>query len=324
LSFQVTDPAMAGDYFVQASNPFGSTNSQNATLTVIPAIVTNIAYLRTKLNVTNSQPTDTNLIYQVDAIVTSRTNTTPLNNVQFYMQDATAGIVVFVGGGDGTNSNPRAGDKVRVKGQLGSFNNLFEFNLSATNTYHSVQVLSTGNPMPLAKSFSDFSQTANPGIMETNLEATLVTVTNVYFSNAGANFTPSQTLTLTNSAGQTLALFVNATALSQTNPPVPIPAFAYQVTAVMGHFSSTYELIPTRFADIVTNLPAPFTLTPSLSGNKVTINWPASDGSTYSLYTADDIRGPFTRIFGLNFLDASGFFTETNSANARFYRATSP
>jgi hypothetical protein len=263
-------------------------------------------------------------MYQTDGIVTTRTNTTGIANIQFYMQDATAGIVVFLGGGDGTNSNPRAGDKVRVKGQLSSFNSLFEFNLSATNAFHSVQVLSSGNPMPLSRSFNDFSIATNLTLMETNIEAILVTVTNVFLSSAGSNFTAGQTLTMTNAAGQTFSLFINGTALAQTNPPVPIPALAYEITGVMGRFQSTYEITPTRFVDIVSNLPASFSLAASVTGTAATVNWPATDGSTYSIYTATDIRGPFTRIFGLNFLDASGFYTETNLANARFYRATSP
>jgi len=86
-----------------------------------------------------------------------------------------------------------------------------------------------------------------------------------------------------------------------------------------------YQIITTRYADIVTNLPAPFSLAAAPSGTGSTLTWPATAGSTYSVFGSDDVAGPYTRLmFGLNFLGATGTFAETPAAPTRFYRVTSP
>ncbi len=326
------DASVEGQYYVQVSNPYGTANSGLARLVVTPPIVTNIAYLRTRHDA-NWLPNDTNTTYQAEGIVTVRTNTTGLANTQFYMQDDTAGIVVFFGGLSGALSQPKPGDLVRVVGRLGSFNSLFEFNNSALNSYHSLTVLSSGNPMPAAKSFNAFSLTNDLPAIEA-LEGSLVTITNAYFltGGAGANFPRGSSIIITNAAGERFTMFINATALTETN--VPIPAFAYQVTGVLGQFlaetapdrTAGYQIIPTSYVEVVTNLPSAPNLTISRTGDVTTLGFTNQDGSTYSIHAASIVSGPYNRVaFGLNFLNnPTGGFAETNGTSPRFYRASSP
>ncbi|MEP6663364.1 MAG: immunoglobulin domain-containing protein, partial [Verrucomicrobiota bacterium] len=134
----------AGTYSVGITNSVNGNLSSNAVLTVqIPVpIVTNIAYLRT-LMTPEFAPSDTNTIFTVEGVVTTYTNLTSAGNAQFYIQDSTAGIVVFVSGG--STIRPLAGDLVRVTGPLGAFNALFELNLVASNPNHAVANLISGN-----------------------------------------------------------------------------------------------------------------------------------------------------------------------------------
>jgi hypothetical protein len=330
ISLGPIDSTVEGQYFAQISNSYGTTNSSLVNLVVTPPIVTNIAYLRTRQDA-NWLPNDTNTTYQAEGIVTVRTNTTGLVNTQIYMQDDTGGIVVFVAGLSGIGQ-PLPGDKVRVVGRLGSFNSLFEFNNSALNPYHTLTVLSSDNPMPASKPFT-FSLTNNLPAIEA-LEGSLITITNVYFptGGTGAFFPRGSTVVMTNAAGEGFPLFVNSTALVETN--MPIPAFAYEVTGVLSQFLSQtepdrtrgYQIIPTSYAYIVTNLPPTPDLAINRTGNVTTLGWTNLDGSTYSIHAATDVAGPYSRVaFGLNFLtNTTGSFVETNSGAVRFYRASSP
>src|SRR5690606_10048522 len=70
----------AGNYSVTISNSEGTTNSEVAVLTVTQPepIVTNIAYLRTRMDPVDFSPTDTTNLYSVEGIVTTPVNlTTP-------------------------------------------------------------------------------------------------------------------------------------------------------------------------------------------------------------------------------------------------------
>jgi hypothetical protein len=333
LQLPTLDATVAGDYYVRVSNAFGQTNSQIVTVVAIPPIATNIAYLRTLQNPTTRLPTNTTTIWQAEGVVTTRTNTTGLANTQIYIQDETAGIVVFVGGLSGA-TQPQAGDRVRVVGPLGSFNSVFEFNLSAANPYHSLTVLSTGNPMPAAKTFNDFSITNNLNAIEA-LEGSLVTITDAHFltGGSGANFSPGGTVVISNSVGQTLAVFINGTALP--TPGIPVPATVYQVTGVLGQFLSEtapdrtvgYQIIPTAYAYIVTTLPPSPDLAITQGATTTTLSWTNVDGSTYTIYKATDgAAGPYAPIAsGLNYLtNEVGTFTATNAGPAGFFRASSP
>jgi hypothetical protein len=188
--------------------------------------------------------------------------------------------------------------------------------------------------MPLSTSFNDFSLTNNLPAIEA-LEGKLVTITNVHFPTGGAAVTfPSGgvNVTITNDAGQVLILRVDARVGDIIGKPMP--AFAYEVTGVLGQFqgnttnprSNGYQITPTRYADIVTNAHAPFSLTGNRTGTTTQVNWPATAGATYSLHTASDVTGSWTRaVFGLNFLDTNGVYTATNVvAPQQFIRVSAP
>jgi len=80
--------ANAGNYQAIVTNAYGSATSEVATLTV--SVATNIAYLRTLVDAINYAPTDTNTLFIVQGVVTTRTNLTIAGNTEFFIQDATA------------------------------------------------------------------------------------------------------------------------------------------------------------------------------------------------------------------------------------------
>jgi hypothetical protein len=47
-------------------------------------------------------------------------------------------------------------------------------------------------------------------------------------------------------------------------------------------------------------------------------------GSTYSVYSATNLLGPWTQTFGLGYYPSMGAYTDTNAATAKFYRVSTP
>lgn len=239
----------------------------------LPAqVITNIAYVRTLQDTNTWLPTNTTALFQVEGVVTTYTNITTSGNAMFYIQDNTAGIAVYVTGG--STIRPNAGDRVRVVGPLGTYSSLLELNLSASNPSHSVTTLSTGNALPGAKPFNDFSLTNNLPAIE-SLESSLITITNVYFTTPGAVFGSGVNIGITNVLGQGFILRVDSRVGDIIGKP--IPALATRVTGVLSQFLSTtapdrkagYQIVPTRYIDIATNVvlgPAITTTSPLVSG----------------------------------------------------------
>ena len=90
----------------------------------------------------------------------------------------------------------------------------------------------------------------------------------------------------------------------------PIPSFAYQLTGEMGIYSTTApEIYPTRYADFVTTTPAPFAVGLTVSNGVSQLTWPAATGSTYSVYSATNLLGPWTQTFGLGYYPSTGIYT---------------
>src|SRR5688500_5955829 len=81
--------------------------------------ITPISTLRTMVDA-NYLPSDTTTLFTVEGIVTTHTNLTTSGHSQFYMQDNTAGIAVFVE--NSATNRPTAGTRVRVTGPMGHFN----------------------------------------------------------------------------------------------------------------------------------------------------------------------------------------------------------
>ena len=90
----------AGSYRVVVTNSIGSVTSAPVYLQikVRTPIVTNIAYVRSRLDHTTWLPTDTTNLYSVTGIVTTPFNISGSgNSTEFFMQDGAAGICVFMG-----------------------------------------------------------------------------------------------------------------------------------------------------------------------------------------------------------------------------------
>lgn len=214
-------------------------------------VVTNIAFLRTQMDA-NFAPSDTTTIYTVEGIVTTHTNLTSSASSLFYLQDATAGIAVFVN--QGGSIRPKAGDLVRVTGPLGAFNGLFELNLSAANANHTVTTLNSSNALPSPRPF-EFSQTNNPALMEQLIEGSYVVVSNVYLDRTLTNFTVNSNVRITNQAGETFTLRIDSRVGDIGGKPKPTGLV--NIYGVMGQFDgspphdSGYQLFATRYADIV-------------------------------------------------------------------------
>ncbi|MEO6035722.1 MAG: immunoglobulin domain-containing protein [Verrucomicrobiota bacterium] len=268
----------SGNYSVRAGNSISTTTSSNALLTVqVPLpVTTNIANLRSRMTAAFA-PSDTNTIFIVEGVVTTYTNLTTTGNSQFYIQDSTAGIVVFVSGG--STIRPMAGDLVRVTGPLGAFNGLFELNLVNSNPNHNVTILSSGNPLPASAPFN-FATANNAAVMEATVEGSRVIITNVFLGGA-ATFGSGENVTLTNSTGGTFILRIDTRVGDVIGKPKP--AFATSLIGVMGQFDSSspfdsgYQFFVTRYADISTNAPAaPVGLTIAKSGSDVLVSWPSS------------------------------------------------
>src|SRR5439155_22487639 len=93
-------------------------------------------------------PTYTSWSYTITGIVTTWADMTGVANTEFYMQDASGGIVVFWSGASGTTNLPPAGALVQVTGPLNCFSGLLEIEPVFSNPLQSVTILSTNNPLP--------------------------------------------------------------------------------------------------------------------------------------------------------------------------------
>ncbi len=111
LTLAYVDTAQAGNYQVVIGNSLGYATSQVAHLTVNvrTPIVTNIAYVRSRLDHTTWLPTDTTNLYSVTGIVTTPFNISGSGvSTEFFMQDGAVGICVFMGGDYGASLPNRA------------------------------------------------------------------------------------------------------------------------------------------------------------------------------------------------------------------------
>lgn len=242
-------PADAGPYTVVITNVAGAVTSSPANLTVTAPAATNIAFLRSTLDNVNYVPTNTTTLFTAEGIVTTHQNLTAGSvNALFYLQDATAGIACFWSGGGLTL--PPAGALVRITAPLAHFNGLLQFAPNTNNPLHSVTILSSNNPLPAPVTLPFGSQN-DPVAMEA-LEGKYVAVSNVFIELTSPTF--SGTCLITNEFSETFTLFANASTdiSGQTKPAGPVT-----ILGVLGQFdtsnprTSAYQLIPSRYADIL-------------------------------------------------------------------------
>jgi hypothetical protein len=176
-------------------------------------------------------------------------------------------------------------------------------------------------------------------------EDSLVTMTNVYLYATNNAATPITSNFPTNSsthfyafqhpfsAGQpymTVYVYTYTNILNRLNTNYwgkPIPSFCYQLTGINGVYSALTNgdrFYPTRYQDFVSTAPASFSASVTVTNGTSTVAWPAVVGSTYSVYSATNILGPWTQTFGLGYYPSIGSYTDTNSASAKFYFISSP
>jgi hypothetical protein len=264
----------SGKYFVTITNSaaYYTTNSAMAVLKVNPTPVLTIAQFRSMVNGSYA-PTNTTAIFTIQGTVTTWADMTGSANTEFYMQDASGGIVVYWGGASATTNLPPAGAIVRVTGPLASFSGLLEISPVFGNPLHSVTVVSTNNPLPAAQPLPfDPNVTGYPSVTK---NATMNAMEGMYFvaSNvmlnlsapnfvSGANDTitnnvthtstfsdSTMTVTFTNGAGQTFIMFINAYTDIPNQAKYTGPVTIY---GVLGYYSSAgFEFTPSRFADII-------------------------------------------------------------------------
>jgi hypothetical protein len=334
---RITTNLSGTTYSVTATGGTGLTaTSTNAVLTVLGPIVTNIAFLRS-LQITNAAPTITiaasnsTPVYQVTATVMTYTNIESATYAEYWIQDSTGGVEFFV---IDPSFRPHLGDLVTVSGVVDIFDDAVELDGSANNPQEPYGITSTngeGLPLPYPNELIPFGfSTANPGLSSLVYQGRRGTFTNVYFATPGAVFADSDTLTVSNLAGQTYAIYTGQSdgpdIIGQT-----VPKFAYSVTGAYDQFDTEYELNVTSGSDIVTAPPPPVTnLTAALSGvggTNISLAWTAIPGIyTYSVWSSTNVAGPYAPLAGgLWFTNASAGYTNVGPTNtAMFYEIVSP
>jgi len=340
ISDVFTNNGTAGAYYCVASNPYGSKTSGVFTVTATGPPAVSIAFLRTLVDPVNYVATNTALRWQTTGTVTTYTNLTSGDTASYYIQDSTGcGINIFVTHGGGANIatqryfGPQQGDVVTFVGWLSSFNSTLELEGDTNDLTTGFTIWSNNLASIPAAKVIPFSITNNLAFMETNIESSIVILTNVYFGTNEGLVIPAAAntaITVTNAAGETFQLLFSIQDLDLVGQT--LPAFAYTVagplTQNLGNGvtprNQAYLVNLSRFSDIVTN---PLTLNVTHSGNSSVLSWTAAPyGYSYTLQAAENVTGPYTNVTtGLRFTDFNGSYTDTNAGgNTKFYRLTTP
>jgi len=321
-------PSFAAAYKVAVTNDVAVNGvvSTNALLTIKTPTAVSVAYLRKLVDPLTYQPTNTpaTIAYQVTGVVTTSTNITTGDTSSYYLQDGTAGINIFVTGG--STFRPALGDEVTFVGVLSSYTSGLELfaDASATTVYPftSFTVLSNniaGLPSPISIPFTVMNDVSNANY---NLGGSLVKISDVYFgARAGTTIsaTTNDTVTVTNTTGQTFRLFFPYLDLDVAGQT--LPNYAYSVSGVLYSQNSvvTNTIVVTSFANVVTNntTPAPIPLTFNVAGSSLTFNW---TDSSFVLQSATNVAGPYNTISGA----ATGFVTNATTLPTLFFRLYHP
>jgi hypothetical protein len=326
-------------YKVAVTNDFANfpTNgviSTNAVLTVSNAPAVSIAYLRSLIDpntfVTTSPVTQP---FQATGVVTSFTNLTSGTTAAYYLQDATAGINIFVSGN--STFRPQLGDVVTFVGVLSTFNastgglELTSDTNAFPYTYYNI--VSNNFPLPAARVIP-FTVTNDYGYLylNTNLMGLRVSLTNVYFgTNAGTMISTNANvaLTVTNAGGLTFQLQFYDLDLDTAGQT--LPAFASSVSGNLIGFHPNVFLAVTKFSDIVTNpaviiptQPAHITGFNLVKTNAIINATNGQSGGTYYLLASTNVAKPLglwipvaTNVVTTNGASGAFTFTGTNVAS---------
>jgi len=297
-----TNNGTAGTYTCVATNDYGASTNANAYAQAIAPARVSVAFLRTLVDTVNYNATNSTTVWQVTGAVTTSTNITTGNTSSYYLQDGTAGINIFAT--FASTFRPAQVDIVTFIGVLSSFNSALELLADTENNPSSSYTILSNNltflpaPRPIA-----FSITNNLPFCETNLEGSIVMLTNVYFgTNAGTTINTNtsanaSSIVVSNAAGQTFNIGFAAVDLEvagQTLPP-----FAYTVAGPFNQNlnntatprNSGYQVTVTRFSDIVTN---PLSVSITRTGSTNSLDWEAAPYTySYSVLTSTNVNGPY-------------------------------
>jgi DNA/RNA endonuclease YhcR with UshA esterase domain len=335
----VTD-ANSGQYYVIAMNNVGSSNSDTVNVLVTPPPTVSIGSLHNQMIANDSGDYNINGTQEVNVhgMVTTFGPMSASSKLyaEYYIQDNTGGIYVYFGNA-GTNAVPAAGSLVSITGTVQVYGGQLEIDPGSTND---VTVLSTGNSLPAPQLLNfPLIATNSLGDYGIQIQDALVTVTNAYFyaNKTGGAVSGSfykngyTTFYVTegtyDSVSNTNSIEVYATSYGGDATNFwnqPIPGQAYQFNAVLANYDGAAELDPTRLVDFVTTPPSVFTTGLTVSNGVPQLTWPAIPGSTYSVYGATNLLGPWTRTFGLSYYPSTGIYTDTNAVPVKFYRISSP
>jgi hypothetical protein len=337
----------SGSYYLAATGGAGGANSETVSVLVIPPPLVSIAYMHTLLTNANANITlNGGQVFEVQGVVTTIGNILSTGTSEFFVQDGTGGCLVYAGGFNPTNAPP-VGALVNVISPAECYYGELEMDPTTTSAANTVTILSTNNPLPApilmaGTNYQAFATNClNP--FGSNVECSLGTLTNIYIygtTTGGAvsgNFPTNSSKELYGfqypySAGQPyfqIYVYTYTNALNRLNTNYwgkPIPSHVFELTGALGVYApTTARFYPSRYADFVTNVPAAFPASVALTNGVPTISWPALVGSTYSIYSATNLLGPWTQTFGLSYYPSTGTYTDTNAAaGAEFYRISTP
>ncbi|HZM06536.1 MAG TPA: hypothetical protein VFC44_26335 [Candidatus Saccharimonadales bacterium] len=342
--------SQSGTYYVTASGGDGSQNSSNVLVQVTTPPLVTIGFLHSLLKSNNVTAGTFNLSsgasYTVQGVVTSIGAVETATYSEYFVQDATGGALAFVSStSSGSTNVPPVGSLVQIVGVAQQYYGQLELvpNPSVAGT---ITILSNNVPLPAPVLL-------NVGLLATNtmgayglsVQGGLVTGTNLYLYATGTG-TPLAGATFPTNASQALYAFAApysvgqpyvevylttyTNALNQLNTNFfgqLIPTNVYQLTGAIDLYSTNQpELVPSRYQDFVVKPPARFNVGISSSNGVATLTWPASIGSTYSVYSSTNVSGPWTQTFGLSYYPSTGSYsvTNTNSATSQFFFMSTP
>jgi hypothetical protein len=292
-----TNNGNTGAYFVGITNTYGGVVSTNAIVIATNPPQVSIAYIRTLVD-GSFVPLNGTALWSVTGTVTTFTNQTSANTSSYYLQDATAGINIFIT--LGSTFRPALGDVLTFVGFLSTFQGTLELVADASNPSTSYTVLSNNLaslPAPRVIGFLPNVNTNNSPVGEA-LEGSLVMLTNVYFgTNAGLTIsnTANALYVVTNINGQTFHINFSQQDLDTSGQI--LPAFAYSVRGPLTQATNThagYQVTVTKFSDIVTDAPPAVTLSVATVGKTRALTWAAEPHKySYSVLSATNVNGPY-------------------------------
>lgn len=350
LSLTEIAPSQAGTYTVVATGGVSpAATSSAAVVSVTAPQSVSIGYLRSLLT-PGPAPTvsDTTTLFSITGTNLVSTNLTSGNTASFYIQDATGGINLFITGD--SSFRPQLGDVLTATGTLSVYGDNFEIDVVAGEQFQVYQDLTspsgsqTNLPKPIYFPWSDVASpfgivASNLDFIQTNVEGSLVVMSNAYFATNGTFNSGADFYTIQDTNGNQFQVFVS---FEDTNfYGQPIPTNACTITGPLYQDDDNFAIIVTAYSDIVTNPPVgggggpPVTITNlagALSGASLTnftLTWTAvPTTATYSVRYSTNAAGPYTNKLatGLTFGTTNGSYTTGLRTNvpASFFEVSSP